>query len=91
MINILGATDTTSKSFASGGVQFSLMIDTFVSGIWTLEALSPAANWITMDDKTFKSEGLWTVYSPAPGVQMRLTGGGAGAQAWVYGAGVSVE
>ena len=90
MKEILTATQTVSKTFGSGGSQFSIMIDTHQGGSWQLQALTPHGTWITMDNTTFASNGLWTVFAPAPGVLMRIIGGTVGASAWVYGDGVKV-
>lgn len=81
---VLEATQSTSKVFYGRGTDARITIDTHAGGIWELQAMSPAGNWITVNDSAFSDNGVWGLHTVS-GEAFRFTGGTVGAQIWVSG------
>ena len=84
-MQVLEAADSTSASFGATGSPIGIQIDTHQGGTWILQSLTPAGNWINVNETDFDSNGEW-VSDTLPGSTYRFSGGDAGAQIWVYGA-----
>ena len=86
MLKILESTAATSDAFGSPGTRVTLLIDTHAGGVWRMETLTPAGNWVAVTSADLlDASGEWNFW-PRPGGEYRLTGGTVGAQAWVSGA-----
>ena len=84
MKQVLSSIQSTSDEWTSNGQIGSLIVDSHAGGTWQLELRSPAGNWIATDI-TFMDVGAKDFRHPA-GLRFRLTGGTAGAEAWIVGA-----
>lgn len=83
---ILGTTQTTSDTFTPIGGEMYLLMDGHAGGTWKLQVKAPSGNWVDLDGDPggvkFEADGMIHFYG-VPWLPYRLTGGTAGAQAWV--------
>ena len=85
---ILDTAETTSAQFSTGGwFPMAVILTGYTTGTWSLQIQDPDGVWSTVDDETFNGNGIWKI-DGIPGVQMRITGGGAGPKAWLVEPGV---
>ena len=88
---VLANTQTTSDSFPGPGENGYLLLASHAGGTWQLEQLVPDSDpavWIYVGSAAnplqFTGNGVLSFYSDKDAVY-RLTGGSAGAEAWLYG------
>ena len=88
---ILEAADSTSAPFYGPGENGYILLVDHAGGTWQLEQQVPGrdpAEWVYVGSASnplqFTGNGVLSFYSDKDAV-LRLTGGGAGAEAWLYG------
>ena len=85
MYQILTETDTISKEFeaSSKDVNSSLILSGFQTGnAWELQVEAPDGTWIGTGVE-FTANGIESGLVFTAGLKYRLTGGSAGAKAWI--------
>ena len=85
MRKILSDTQATSDTWIGSGKDGTIMLTGHNGGTWTLQAQAPNGVWIDTD-VTFDDTGIKAAFVMTAAIKYRLTGGSAGAEAWVEGA-----
>lgn len=84
---ILAAAQTTSDVFNLEGGQTFILLRAHAGGTWKLQLLTPDGEWVDIGDNSsgvaFDGDGLQFFYSQGY-LSYRLTGGNAGALAWIF-------
>ena len=81
---ILFSTKTTSDEFNHPGGLHSILMDGHTTGTWKLQKKAPSGNWVDLiggGGVSFDSDGEQFFYGGS-NLNYRLTGGGAGPEAW---------
>ena len=78
---ILTATQTTSDEFNSPGTIVAVIMTSHSGGTWKLQVKAPDDTWVDDDPKFTKNDVLY--FYCTSGLLYRLTGGTAGATAWL--------
>ena len=81
---VLDTTQTTSDVWTGIGGDTSVIIGAHAGGNWMVQVKAPDDTWIAVDPSgdPINSAGMWW-YKSVSSYQYRLTGGTAGAKAWV--------
>ena len=82
MLSILDATQTTGDEFYPPGGTALILLTGHAGGTWQLEVQAPDGTWVE-DEMTFTDNGIKAWFNVAH-LKYRLTGGNAGAKAWVF-------
>ena len=78
---VLSDTQTTSEEFRFSGKVGFVILSGYTSGTWTLQVEAPDGSWID-SDINFTGNGIKS-FDSTHSLNWRLTGGDAGAEAWV--------
>ena len=86
MTQILASTETTGSAFSTphGGLVF-ILLSAHAGGVWKLQVKSPDDEWVDADGDAgieFIESGYKSWYCDVD-AEYRLTGGTAGAKAWI--------
>ena len=84
MSQVLAPAQTTSDEWAGIPGEGYIEIGAHAGGTWLLQKKTPDGEWIDIspEPNPFTASGLWWVKFIGP-ARYRLTGGDAGAKAWV--------
>ena len=82
MEQILASTQSTSSEWEAPGFQAMVELIAHAGGTWTLQVKGLDDVWYDVADIEFTDNGAFFVRT-IPGRSYRLTGGTAGAQAWM--------
>lgn len=81
MQKILLSTETTGDAFTPNGGTALIVLSGHAGGTWQLQVSTPDGTWVD-DEMTFTDDGIQAWHCTSE-LSYRLTGGTAGAEAWV--------
>ena len=85
MKKILDTSESTGSTFSlPRGHRVATILTGHSGGTWTMQFQDPDGTWVDIGDQEFDGDGYWAWYASHE-LSYRLTGGTAGAKAWIVG------